>query len=158
MSVPTFLIRTVGLGAAALVGYDTHQMAKRRAKYATRNDVSENLTDILVRNISTGTGSQVTELMKDKYATFRMDDSTIPRLQYLKNRIGTSVEAIALNAVGLGLAATALLAKSTSKVRLYKGIVPKPVAAAAAIGLGILGAGSFAKNVLGWGRTDYPVI
>jgi hypothetical protein len=47
-----------------------------------------------------------------------------------------------------------MLAKSnsTSKLRLYKGYVPKVFAGAAAIGLGLIAATSFSANVLGWGK------
>jgi len=86
-----------------------------------------------------------------------MDDTTIPKVQYIKNRVSGLFHAVLSFALPLGLAATAMLAKSnsTSKLRLYKGYVPKVVAGAAAVGLGLLAVGSFTKNVLGWGK-DHP--
>lgn len=156
MAISTFLIRTVGLGGAALVGYDTLKMSQRRAMYETRDEISGDLTDILVKNTVNGNGSQLTENMKKRYMKWRMDDNLIPTLEYAKNRVGSTIEAVTLNVAGLGLALCALGAKSSSKWRGYKGFIPKPVAGVAAIALGVLGVANFSKNVLGIGQ-DNPM-
>lgn len=149
MGISTFLIRSIGVGATALVGYDTLRMSKRRATYQTRQDISDDMTDILMRNISSGNGSELTERMKTSYMKIRMDDNIIPTLQYAKNRVGKTVESLAFNALSLGLAVCAMGAKSTSKLKLYKGFMPNKLAAISAIALGLIGATNVTSNVIG---------
>lgn len=155
MSFSTLLIRTVGLGATAISAYEINNKSREHGSFETRENVAQDLTDIYLKHTSGGNGSELTEELKKEYMGWRMDDTHIPSLYYVKNRTTGYGHGILENILPLALGLGALFARSSSKLALYKGFMPKPIAGLCAIALGVLGVGSFTKNVLGW-RNEHP--
>jgi len=155
MSFSTFLVRSVGVGATALTLREINLKSKEHAAFETREEVAENLTDLLIKHTVNGDGTELTEKMKEKYFEWRMDDNNVSYLQYFKNRIGGLGHAFVEHIVGLGLSVAAICTYSSSKNRFYKGFVPKPVAVGCLALMGIFAATGFTRNVLGWG-SNHP--
>ena len=155
MSFSTLLIRTVGVGATALSAYEINNKSREHSSYETRENIAEDLTDLYIKHTVSGDGSEMTEKLKEGYMEWRMNDKHIPALQYIKNRFMGYVHGTLEHIVPLVLGVGAMFAHSESKLAIYKGGVPKPIAGLCAIGLALMGAGSFTKNVLGW-RNEHP--
>ncbi len=155
MSFSTLLIRTVGIGSTALCLRETHIASQEYAAYSTREEVAQNMSDLYLKHNVTTDGSTVTEDLKERYLEWRMNDRHIPAIQYIKNRVIGYLHGFAQNIIPIALGVGAMFAVSESKIPVYRGSVPKPVAGICAIALGLIGLGSFTKNVLGW-RSDYP--
>jgi hypothetical protein len=156
MSFSTFLIRSVGAATVAMSAYEINHKSKEHALYATREHTAKNLTDLFIHHNTHTNGHMHTEMMKDKYREWIMDDNYIPHAQYTKNRITGFGHGFIENIIPLGLGIGALMASSASRLRIYKGFVPKPLAAGCAIVAGLLAANSFYKNVLGKGHSHPP--
>lgn len=155
MSFSTLLIRTVGLGATALSAYEINNKSREHGSYETRQNVADSLGDLYLKHTVGGDGTEFTEKLKEGYMEWRMDDKHIPALYYLKNRVTGYIHGFAEHLIPLALGVGAMLAYSESKASIYKGFVPKPIAGLCAIGLGLMGIGGFAKNVLGW-HNEHP--
>lgn len=157
MSFSTFLIRAVGIGATAISAREAHIWSQKNATYKTRDNLANNLSDLYINQTVATDGSVMTENLKKDYMQWRMNDRHIPALQYIGNRINGYISGVVQNIVplALGLGAMFSASQSNSKWAIYKGSIPKPIAGACAIALGLIGIGSVTKNVLGW-RSDYP--
>lgn len=155
MSFSTLLIRTVGIGATALCLRETHVASQEYAAYETRENVAKDLSDLYLKHTVSTDGSVLTEDLKERYKEWRMNDRHIPAIQYVKNRVVGYLHGFAQNLIPLVLGVGAMFAVSNSKIPIYRGSVPKPIAGVCAIALGVIGLGSFTKNVLGL-RSDYP--
>lgn len=155
MVFSTALIRTVGLGATALSLYEINNKSKEHGSFETRENVAEDLTDIYLKHTVSGDGSEFTEKLKEGYEEWRMNDKHVPAVYYAKNRFMGYVHGVAEHIIPLALGVVAMLAHSDSAAAIYKGKVPKPIAGIAAVALGLIAAGSFTKNVLGW-RSEHP--
>lgn len=155
MSFSTLLIRATGIGATALCLSETHVKSKEHASYETRENIAEDLSDLYLKHSVSTDGSVFTENLKERYKEWRLNDRHIPAIQYVKNRVVGYLHGLAQNIIPLALGVLAMFAVSNSKVPIYRGSVPKPIAGACAVVLGLIGLGTFTKNVLGW-RSDHP--
>lgn len=153
MSISTFLIRSIGLGATALTAYNISQDAHEKAVLKTRYQIGNDLEKILLTHTANSDGNPITEKMKKGYFNWRLNDPYIPKLQFIKNKIGAYCENTMQKIVPLSLGIAAMCCYNPSKFRLIKGFVPKPIAALCAIGSVVAGASSIARNVFGWRNT-----
>jgi len=156
MSFSTFIIRSIGAATVGLSIYEMNHKSREHAVFETREHTAKHLTDLFIKHNSSTNGHMSTEIMKDKYREWVMDDNYIPNIQYAKNRVTGVGHGFIENIIPLALGVGAMMASSTSKLRVYKGFVPKVIAGACAIGIGFLALTNFSKNVLGIGNGHPP--
>ena len=87
MSFSTLAIRTVGIVGTALTLKEINGHSKEHASYETREKMAENLTDLLIKHNVNTDGTELTNELQKHYMEWRMDDKTIPTIQYVKNRV-----------------------------------------------------------------------
>lgn len=156
MSFSTFLIRSVGAATVGLSAYEINSKSQRHAVYTTRENTAKSLTDLYIKHNTTTDGHILTEKMKGKYREWSLDDNHITNIQYAKNRVTGIGHGLLENILPLGLGIGALMASSSSKLRIYKGFVPKIIAGGCAAVAGLLAVTNFSKNVLGIGNGHPP--
>ena len=156
MSFSTFLTRSVGAATVGMSLYEMNCKSREHAVFETREHTAKSLTDMYIKHNTTTDGYSHTEKMKEKYREWALDDNHIPNIQYAKNRVTGFGHGLLENLIPLGLGVGALMANSTSKLRIYKGFVPKFIAGGCAIVAGLLAVTNFSKNVLGIGNGHPP--
>lgn len=150
MSFSTIAIRTVGIGATALSLHEMNVKSKEHATYKTRDDVADGLTDLILKHNVNTNGSEFTESLKEHYLERRLNDNYVPTAHYIKNRVVGFIHGLTENIVPLtlGLGAMLCASDSKSKLRLYKGWMPKWASATCAATLGALALISIKRDVM----------
>lgn len=150
MSISTILIRSIGLGATAITAYNINQDAKERAVLKTRYQIGSDMERLLLTHTANSDGNALTEKMKQGYFNWRLDDPYIPKIQYTKNKISAYFENTMQRIIPLTLGIAAMCCYNPSKIKLFKGFIPRPIAGLCAIGSIVAGLSSIKRNVFGW--------
>src|SRR5574344_1561275 len=85
------IIVGMGVASTALLGYDSYHKGIKAGEMKERKHLGETLTDVYLKNETSGEHGPLVEALKEKKFEFMLDDKAGPALQGFKYKVTSIV-------------------------------------------------------------------